>query len=138
MLESALACRSDTVMATDIIPTVTGIVTLTRTIIMDIPVPWFTSGLGITGITGIIGAAVIADTFGITGSTGAKSKPVKSLSWLAIVHASSIFLAQPRRYKRTDSSQELLSSGSIKSSRSAISSLSCDSMKVSVSVRESE
>jgi hypothetical protein len=35
MLESALACRSDTAMGTVIIPTVTGIVTPTRMIITD-------------------------------------------------------------------------------------------------------
>jgi hypothetical protein len=47
------------------------------TTITDIPVPWFTSDLDITGIgIGITGAAVIADTFGTTAFTGGKSEPV--------------------------------------------------------------
>lgn len=51
------------------------------------------SGLG--GITGIaiIGAAVIADTFGTTASTGVKSNPFDSLSWLAIATPAQFFYA---------------------------------------------
>ena len=76
MSGSALGCRSDTVTATGIILTVTGTATPTRTIITDIA-PSFTSVRGgITTGTGIIGAAAIAATFGITAFTGAKSEPV--------------------------------------------------------------
>ena len=74
MLESALVCRSDMGMATDIILTATDMGTI-RTTTTDIRARWFTSGRDITGI-GIIGAAVIAATFGTTASTGGKSKPV--------------------------------------------------------------
>ena len=77
MSESDSVFLSDTVtaMGMGIAPTATGMDMGIHTVTTAIG-RWFTWDLGITGITGIIVAAVTAATFGITAFTGGKSKTV--------------------------------------------------------------